>query len=80
MRTYYFCSSSVNMKTLKFKTNIKCAGCVATVTPFLNETTGEGKWKVDLTSSERTLTVETDASEEQIREALLKAGYKAEKV
>ncbi|MBX2947468.1 MAG: heavy-metal-associated domain-containing protein [Cyclobacteriaceae bacterium] len=68
------------MKKKKFKTNIKCSVCVATVTPFLNETAGEGQWKVDLTSPERTLTVETDASEEQIREALLKAGYNGEKI
>jgi hypothetical protein len=25
------------MKTLKFKTNINCGGCLAKVTPFLNE-------------------------------------------
>lgn len=68
------------MKTLKFKTNIKCAGCVATVTPVLNTIAGDGKWKVNLASPERTLTVDADASEEQIREALLKAGYEAVKI
>lgn len=65
---------------MKFKTNIKCATCVATVTPFLNETAGEGKWQVDLTSPDRTLTVQADAPEEKIKNALLKAGYKAEKL
>ncbi|MCU0358624.1 MAG: heavy-metal-associated domain-containing protein [Cyclobacteriaceae bacterium] len=62
----------------KFKTNIKCAACVATVTPFLNEAAGEGKWKVDLASPERTLTVESEATAEKITEAIQKAGYKAE--
>jgi len=64
----------------KFKTNIKCAACVATVTPFLNESAGEGKWQVDLTSPERTLTVETGTTEDKIKDALAKAGYKAEKL
>lgn len=68
------------MKTQKFKTNMKCSVCVATVTPFLNETAGEGQWKVDLTSPERTLTIESDITEEKITNALQKAGYKAEKV
>lgn len=68
------------MSTLKFKTNIKCAGCVATVTPGLNETAGEGKWEVDLTSPERVLTINSEVSEQQVKEALKKVGYQAEKI
>lgn len=68
------------METLKFKTNIKCAGCVATVTPGLNETAGEGKWAVDLTSPERVLTVTSEVSEQQVKEALKKSGYQGEKI
>lgn len=78
IHTYYFCDKSGNMKTLKFKTNIKCASCVATVTPVLNAIASEGKWRVDLTAPERTLTVEAEATDKQISEALLKVGYKAE--
>ncbi|QOI96100.1 MAG: heavy-metal-associated domain-containing protein [Flammeovirgaceae bacterium] len=66
------------MSTLKFKTNIKCSSCVATVKPVLNTLAGEGKWHVDLAAPERTLTVETEATDNQISEALLKVGYKAE--
>lgn len=65
---------------MKFKTNIKCAACVATVTPFLNESAGEGKWHVDLSSPERALTVESGVTEDKIKDALVKAGYKAEKL
>jgi copper chaperone CopZ len=67
------------MEKLKFKTNIKCANCVATVTPFLNEAAGEKNWQVDLVDPLRTLTV-TEADEKKIIEALQKAGYKAERV
>lgn len=62
----------------KFKTNIKCEGCVAKVTPHLNETVGENKWRVDLNDPSKTLTVEVEVDEDSIREALQRAGYKGE--
>jgi len=48
------------METLKFKTNIKCSGCEATVTPFLNNLAGEFKWQVNTAVPEKTLTVEAE--------------------
>ena len=68
------------METVKFKTNIKCSVCVATVTPYLNESAGEGKWTVDLASPDRILTVESEKSGYEIVEAMKKAGYKADKI
>ena len=68
------------METNKFKTNIKCTGCVATVTPFLNEAVGEGKWAVDLNDPSRVLTVNGETDKDVVMGALEKAGYKAEKV
>lgn len=65
------------MKNLKFKTNIKCSACVAKVTPYLNESVGAENWKVDTNSPEKTLTV-VDGDEAQVKEALERAGYKAE--
>ena len=52
------------MKTLKFKTNINCGGCVAKVTPHFNDEEGIKKWSVDTTSPQKTLTVETDSLSE----------------
>lgn len=66
------------METLKFKTNIKCDACVAKVTPGLNETAGEGKWMVDLTSPDRVLTINTETTTAQIKHALAQVGYRAE--
>lgn len=67
------------METLKFKTNINCGGCLAKVTPFLNQEKGIEKWDVDITNPEKTLTVETcDISVEQVMEAVKKAGFKIE--
>lgn len=65
------------METLKFKTNIKCDNCIATVTPFLNEAVGQGNWQVDVKDPKKVLTVEA-ASADTVRQAIEKAGYKAE--
>ena len=67
------------METVQFKTNIKCSGCIATVTPALNEVAGHDNWEVDLQSPDKVLTVSTDkAGKKEIQQAIEKAGYKAE--
>ena len=69
------------METLQFKTNINCGGCVAKVTPKLNETEGICHWSVDTNNPDKILTVETkDISAKEIIEAVNKAGFKAEKI
>jgi len=67
------------METLKFKTNVNCGGCIATVTPHLNQVKGIGKWSVDTSNPMKVLTVETSGIDsEVIIETLKKAGYKAD--
>ncbi|MBA9079097.1 heavy-metal-associated domain-containing protein [Rufibacter quisquiliarum] len=67
------------METLKFKTNIKCGGCVATVTPFLNNEKSVEKWQVDTNNPDKILTVEgSPVSEQEVVEAVEKAGFKIE--
>jgi copper chaperone CopZ len=70
------------METIKFKTTIKCSGCVATVTPGLNETVGANNWQIDLQSPDKVLTVNTDDTnkEKDVIQKLQEAGYKAEKI
>jgi len=69
------------MEILQFKTNIKCAGCVAKVTPVLNEAAGENNWKLDITNPGKILTVSANSlTEDQIKTALGIAGYKAERL
>jgi copper chaperone len=67
------------MKELKFKTNINCGGCVAKVTPALNEAVGEGHWKVDTNHPDKILTVD-GAEVKKIVYAVVKSGYRAEKL
>jgi len=69
------------METVKFKTNIKCSGCIAGVTPALNEVAGDNNWEVNLQTADKILTVSTEkANEQQIKEAVERAGYKAEAI
>lgn len=70
------------MEKLKFKTNIKCSGCVAAVTPFLNRTVGENHWQVDVQNPDKVLTVdkENNVTDQSVIEAIQAAGYKAEAI
>ncbi|MDX3916862.1 heavy-metal-associated domain-containing protein [Olivibacter sp. SDN3] len=69
------------MGTLTFKTNIKCSGCIETVTPFLNNLSEIEKWEVDTASPDKILTVQGDESlnDQKVISLLEQAGYKAEK-
>lgn len=67
--------------TLKFKTNINCMGCVAKVTPELNQLTAIENWEVDIQNKEKILTVAASSErEEEIIKAVEKAGFKIEKI
>lgn len=67
------------MSTLKFKTNIKCGGCVATVSPFLNQLADIEKWEVDTNNPDKILTVESNTNAEKlIIETVQKAGFTIE--
>ncbi|MXV17250.1 heavy-metal-associated domain-containing protein [Hufsiella ginkgonis] len=70
------------METLKFKTNIKCSGCVAAVTPGLNSLPEVESWTVDLESANKILSVSAweGLAAGSVKEALQKAGYSAEQV
>ncbi|WP_339667001.1 heavy-metal-associated domain-containing protein [Maribacter arcticus] len=67
------------MKTLKFKTNINCGGCVSKVSPLLNNQKGVESWEVDTANPDKILTIESDgATEEDVQATLQKVGFKAE--
>ena len=67
------------MNTLKFKTNIKCGGCIATVTPHLNQVKGIISWNVDINNPHKILSVETEnVASEEITSILNGVGYQAE--
>lgn len=67
--------------TLKFKTTINCGGCLAAVTPSLNQSVGEGNWQVDIDNPDKILTVNAGTVDAgTVVAAVGKAGFKAEAI
>ena len=67
------------MKQYQFKTNINCGGCVAKVTPKMNENPDIKEWNVDTNNPAKILTVKTEnLKEEEVKSIVAKAGFKAE--
>nr|MBI1231459.1 heavy metal transport/detoxification protein [Cytophagales bacterium] len=64
---------------IKLKTNVKCGACVAAITPEM-DALNASKWTVDLSHPDRILKVEGPVTEEAVKEALQKAGYKGESI
>jgi copper chaperone CopZ len=69
------------MKTLKFKTNINCGGCVATVTPYLNAVPDVIRWNVETERQDKLLTVTSaEPNGAAVEEAVRSAGFRIEPV
>ena len=73
------------MNVIKFKTSLKCGGCVNAIRTPMNQIKEIKSWDVDLTSPDKILEVQTELSNtEELNEAILEAfkfsGYIAKKV
>lgn len=68
------------METRKFKTNAKCGGCVAAIGAKLNELIPADSWRIDLASPDKVLYVTAELSDDQIAEAVSRAGFVAKKL
>ncbi|MCU0423246.1 MAG: heavy metal transport/detoxification protein [Bacteroidia bacterium] len=63
----------------QFKTNMKCGGCVTTVTPFIESVDGLMKWEVDTNNPEKILRVELAQDDQGMVEAAVRqAGFNIE--
>jgi copper chaperone len=68
-------------KEFKFRTNINCGGCVASVKPHLDNAAGISEWHVDTAGTDKMLTVKSEGiTGEQIIETVQKAGFRIEPV
>lgn len=68
-------------KTFKFKTTLKCGGCVAKITPVLNSMKNVAEWSVDLNNPDRVLTVTLkDGDIHSVQKAVRGAGYTIEEI
>ena len=67
------------MKELKYKTNINCNGCIATVTPYLDKLPAIAEWEVDINNKDKILTVKGEQIDDtQIQKAVKEAGFSIE--
>lgn len=67
------------MKTIRFKTNLKCNNCVAKVQKQLDGDARIAHWSVDLKSPDRVLSVETEGDDAvaAVMGILSAAGFRA---
>jgi copper chaperone len=64
------------MTTLRFKTNLKCGGCIRAITPGLESLNIIDSWNVDLESPDKTLEIVTPEDiSDQVMDSVKKAGY-----
>jgi copper chaperone CopZ len=61
--------------TRTFKTNLRCAGCVAAIKPYLDAEPRVSRWSVDLAAPDKLLTVHGDAPAEAVKAAVARGGY-----
>lgn len=69
------------MKTMEFKTDLKCNGCIERITPGMNSLEDIVSWDVDLTKPVKILRVESlNEIESKIISVLREKGYTCEKI
>lgn len=69
----------MEVKELKFKTNLNCSNCVSKVQKDLDTANGILEWNVDTENSDKVLTVKADGiSEAEVKAIIKKKGFKAE--
>lgn len=67
------------MEIMKFKTNISSEEAVSAVAPYLDNTTDIRKWKVDVNSPNKILSVSgEDLYPSLVEKAVQQAGFQAE--
>lgn len=68
------------MKKISYKSNINCSGCVAKVSPVLNDLKSIKTWEVNTEHPDKLLTIESeDEVTDEVKSALRKVGFKIEK-
>ena len=72
------------MKRLRFKSSLKCNGCINAIKPGMEAIDDINAWRVFLDVEDKIIEVETDGDEENItnsvQEVVTKAGYTIEKL
>jgi len=69
-----------NNHDLRFKTNVNCGGCVASVKPHLDNADGICHWDVDTTNKDKVTDrkINRNYKRNKLIETIQKAGFKIE--
>ena len=63
--------------TIRLKTDLRCAACVASIKPLLDGDVGIGNWSADTSTPDKLLTVEGDGiTAARVGELIARKGYK----
>jgi copper chaperone CopZ len=67
---------------IQFKTNLKCAGCIAALKPHLDAVEGVVHWEADLEAPNKLVNIEVQSEEvlPAIEHAFTQAGFVATKM
>lgn len=69
------------METMTLRTNAECMGCLAKIEEILQDKMNREEWNLDLSDSNRPLTVTSDKlAAGEIVELISKAGFKIEQM
>lgn len=73
------------MKKIKFKSSLKCNGCVNAIKPFMDSVPEIDSWSVDLNNPDKVIEVNTlEESDDTLAKKILKGiseiGYTTEKI
>ena len=64
------------MEQLKFKTSLKCDGCIAAIKPGIEQIQGIESWNVDLASPDKVLSISSSRPvSDEVISAVKKTGY-----
>lgn len=64
------------MGTYRFKTSLKCGGCILTITPGIERIDSIEKWSVDLKNQDKVLEIEASEDiSESVIDCIKKAGF-----
>jgi copper chaperone CopZ len=73
------------MKTIKFKSSLKCNGCVSAIKPFMDSVPEIDSWSVDLNNPDKVIEIHTlkkydNSLSDKISDGISKIGYTTEKI
>lgn len=69
------------METYRFKTNLKCGGCIRAITPGIESFSSIVDWSVDLENTDKVLEIQsTEDISDEVIESIKKAGFEVSRL